>query len=256
MNEYVKHVYNLFCSALFDPLDLMNRWRGIPYYLQNLRLYRKLNQNPSFDFSWRYAFYTSFDRFGEAGAARGHYFWQDIWAARYLFSNHVKVHVDVGSRLDGFIAHILPFCQVVYVDLRPLSLEIDGWLFRRGSVLQMPFEDNSLMSLSCLHVIEHIGLGRYGDKVNPEGYLQGAKELARVLAPGGVLLISTPVGRERLYFDAHRVFDPKTILNAFSQLSLREFSLIDDRGSGIIHNVVASQARKCNYACGLFVFEK
>lgn len=107
---------------------------------------------------------------------------------------------------------------------------IDGLEFRKGSVLEMPFEDNSMMSLSCLHVIEHLGLGRYGDPVNPESYLQAAKELTRILAPGGVSIVGIPVGRERLCFDAHRVFDPKTILNAFSQLNLREFSLIDDKG--------------------------
>lgn len=120
----------------------------------------------------------------------------------------------------------------------------------------MPFEDNSVISLSSLHVIEHIGLGRYGDSVNPEGWLLATKELSRVLAPGGRLLVSTPVGRERLCFDAHRIFDPETILKAFDQLTLKEFSLIDDQGQGIITNATINQARKCNYGCGLFVFER
>lgn len=165
MNAYLKHIYKLFCFVLFDPLEVINNWRGIPYYIKNLRLYRKLNKNHPFGFSWRYGLYTSFVRFGKEGAAGGHYFWQDIWAARYLFSNRIKMHVDVGSRLDGFIAHILPFCKVVYVDLRSLEGPIEGLEFKRGSILEMPFEDNSLMSLSCLQVIEHFGLGRYGDPV-------------------------------------------------------------------------------------------
>lgn len=106
MNAYLKYLHKLFCFVLFDPLEIINKWRGIPYYIQNLRLYRKQNQNPSFKFSWRDALYRSFDRFGKAGEA-GHYFWQDVWAARHLFLNRIKMHIDVGSRLDGFIAHIL-----------------------------------------------------------------------------------------------------------------------------------------------------
>jgi SAM-dependent methyltransferase len=120
----------------------------------------------------------------------------------------------------------------------------------------MPFDDDSVPSLSSLHVIEHIGLGRYGDTVDPNGYLKAAAELCRVLAPGGRLLLGTPVGRERVCFDAHRVFDPETIVQAFEELVLAEFLLIDDAGRGVIAGASFEQARRCEYGCGLFVFEK
>jgi len=158
--------------------------------------------------------------------------------------------------VDGFVAHLLPFCEVTYVDLRPLPVEVPGLRVKQGSLLALPFEDASIPSLSCLHVLEHLGLGRYGDPVDPQGFLRGASELARVLAPGGHLLLGTPVGRERLCFDAHRVFDPATIVSAFADLALTEFSLITDTGDMIHADASFDDARTCTYGCGLFVFQR
>lgn len=165
-------------------------------------------------------------------------------------------HVDVGSRLDGFVAHLLTFRELEYVDIRPLDNPPPGLQVLQGSIQEMPFPDNSIASLSCLHVIEHIGLGRYGDWVDPDGHLKAARELARVLQPGGRLYLGTPVGRERLCFDAHRIFHPATVQEMFPNLPLTEFSLIDDHGTKIIENATFEQAASCRYGCGLFIFEK
>ena len=232
-------------------------WRklcGIPYFLHNAVRYRRLNKGSAFTIRLRHLHYASYDRFSPAGNARTHYFHQDLWAARLLAQRQVRELVDVGSRLDGFIAHVLPFCRVCYVDLRSLNAAVPGLEYRQGSALQLPFADGSVAVLTCLHVIEHIGLGRYGDPIHPEGHLAAAKELARVLAPGGILLLGTPVGRERLCFDAHRVFNPQTIVDAFPTLSLEEFSLVDDQARGVQHHATFEAAQQCNYGCGLFVF--
>jgi SAM-dependent methyltransferase len=196
------------------------------------------------------------DRCRQAGAASGHYFWQDLWAAKYLFDNRRTHHVTIGSRIDGFVTHAIPFCNVTYVDIRPLSAIVEGLEYRPGSLLNLPFEDDSIQSMSSLHVIEHVGLGRYGDPVQADGHLQAAGELKRVLAPGGELLIGTPVGIERVCFDAHRIFDPQTVVSMFSPLGLVEFSLIDDQGDRIIRHQSFEVARKCKYGCGLFIFSK
>jgi SAM-dependent methyltransferase len=251
-----KQFYQSVSLALFDPLALMLRWRGIPYFIRNVRRWRRENDDPAFDISLSDVLYASYDRFESAGSARGHYFHQDLWAARIIYERGTRSHVDVGSRLDGFVAHLLPFCRVRYVDVRSLDAEIEGLEFIQGSILEMPFADCSIESLSCLHVLEHIGLGRYGDEIAPQGYLRAAAELSRVLAGGGQLLIGTPVGRERMCFDAHRVFDPERIVRLFRTLRLREFSFIDDSGTQVIQNASWEDARRCNYGCGLFVFEK
>jgi len=245
-----------FRMALFDPIEIARKYRALPHFIRNWRAYRRRNGSAGFAITWRDLWYRSQDRYDAAGAARGHYFFQDLWAAKQLFGRGVRAHVDVGSRMDGFVAHVLTFSNLRYVDIRDSRLQWPGFEFVPGSVTELPFANGSVASLSCLHVLEHIGLGRYGDPVDPEGYLAGARELARVLAPGGVLLVGTPVGRERLCFDAHRVFDPQTVRHAFAELTLDSFALIDDSGDGIVDDAQFVRARQCEYGCGLFVFSK
>ncbi len=259
MKYILKKILSIFSFLLFDPFAKLRQYRAIPYFISNFFAYTKANAsvNNKFKPSFKNWYVTTYDRFEQAGANRGHYFFQDIWAAQYLNSIGVKNHVDVGSRIDGFIAHTVPFAEVEYVDIRPFDCAIPNFKFKQGSILQMPYETNSVTSLSCLHVIEHIGLGRYGDPINPLGYQQAAEELERVLAIDGTLLFSTPVGKERLCFDAHRVFNPYTVVNEmFKNLELISFSLITDKGDGITHNATMQQAQDCNYGCGLFVFTK
>jgi SAM-dependent methyltransferase len=201
-------------------------------------------------------YYTTYERFSAAGSASGHYFYQDLWAASYIYKHKIINIVDIGSRLDGFVAHVLPFCRVKYVDIRPLTLDISGFEYTKGSILDLPFGASTVKAVSCLHVIEHIGLGRYGDLVDPYGYMKAANEIVRVMAPGGKLILGVPVGVERLCFDAHRVFDPQTVVNIFTGLELVNFSLISDEGSGVIEGASFEIARKCDYGCGLFILEK
>jgi SAM-dependent methyltransferase len=204
----------------------------------------------------RDAHFATGDAYAPAGSVPTHYFHQDLWAARLLHAAGVRRHVDVGSRLDGFVAHVLSFAEVEFVDLRPLPAAVPGLTFRQGTLLALPFADGAVPSVSCLHVLEHVGLGRYGDPVDPGGWRRAAAELARVLAPGGRLLLGVPVGRERLCFDAHRVFDPQTVVEAFAGLSLAAFSLIDDRGEGVAPDPGFARSRDCAYGCGLFEFTK
>jgi SAM-dependent methyltransferase len=103
--------------------------------------------------------------------------------------------------------------------------------------------------------MEHVGLGRYGDNVDPNGCFGGIRELQRVLAPGGRLYFSVPIGHERVEFDAHRVLAPETVLQSFDELTLREFSVIDDSGR-LLEYASASNFSGADYACGLFLFER
>jgi SAM-dependent methyltransferase len=252
----LRQIHANFAGWELDPVALVRRVRALPHYFRNAADYRRLNRRPSFSIRLGEAQYKSYDRYSPAGSGIGHYFHQDLWAARHVVKADGGMHVDVASRLDGFVAHVLTRRPVIYVDIRPLWCSVAGLEYRRGSVLELPFPDDSVASLSCLHVIEHIGLGRYGEKVDPVADLAGAAELSRVLAPGGMLLVGTPVGVERLCFDAHRVYDPSTILTAFAGLTLQEFSLIDDGGARVIENADFDHARRCSYGCGLFRFTK
>ncbi len=183
-----------------------------------------------------------------------HYFYQDVWAFRKIREAEITAHVDVGSRVEliGFLSTI---CHVTFVDIRPLEAQLENFESTPGTILDLPYEDDSVPSLSCLHVAEHIGLGRYGDPLDPLGSRKACRELARVLSKGGDLYFSLPVGRPRLCFNAHRIHSPHQIVDYFLGLDLVEFSGIDDEGR-LRRDIPITEFENADYACGLFHFRK
>lgn len=183
-----------------------------------------------------------------------HYFYQDIWAFRKIRESGAREHVDIGSKID-FVGFLSAITKVVFIDIRPLTADLEGLECRAGSILSIPCGDGSVPSLSCLHVAEHIGLGRYGDPLDPLGTVKACRELARVLAPGGNLFFGVPVGRPRVCFNAHRIHSPDQILSYFGDLELKEFSLVGDDGH-FTRNAEMDRGRTARYGCGLFHFTK
>lgn len=181
-----------------------------------------------------------------------HYLPQDAWAAQRVAERAPAHHVDVGSRVE-LACFLTALTKVTFIDIRPLDLELEGLESLAGSILDLPFEDRTLQSVSCLHVAEHIGFGRYGDPLDPEGTRRAMSELQRVLAPGGHLLFSLPVGRPRVCFNAHRVHDPRDIAAAFTELELVEFAGVDDDGRFRRNRQLAELADQA-YACGMYRF--
>jgi len=183
-----------------------------------------------------------------------HYFYQAAWMARNLAKENPSLHVDVGSdiRVLGVLSAYVP---LLFVDYRPLLVHQKELTPIAGDITRLPFADGSVSSLSSLHVIEHIGLGRYGDPIDPSGCFAGLHELERVLARGGKLYLSTPVGRERVCFNAHRVFATRTILNALPSLKVVRFALVDDQGC-FTDACEFSHADNLSYGCGMFVMTK
>jgi hypothetical protein len=148
----------------------------------------------------------------------------------------------------GFFAQAAP---TTFVDIRPSGATFADFQEISGSVLDLPFDDGALESVSCLHVIEHIGLGRYGDPIDPSGHRKAAAELARVLPPGGNRYVSTPVGREVTYFHAHRVSDPRAFVALFEGLEVVAVDGIDDTGA-LLRDVDLDLLADNDYGCGLF----
>jgi len=183
-----------------------------------------------------------------------HYFYQGNWLARRLAAAKPRRHVDIGSSVltIGVLSAHVP---TVFVDYRPLVVRQSGLTSVAANITCLPFADRSLASLSCLHVIEHIGLGRYGDPINADGARIAAEELQRLVAQGGAIYLSTPIGRERVCFNAHRVFAPATILSFFPQLRLTSFSYVSDDGT--LHEDVAPAAvPPLEYGCGFFELQR
>ena len=188
-------------------------------------------------------------------SGRGHYFYQDIWALSRIVERMPEKHVDVGSRIDGFAGQLSAILPVEYIDIRPVELSLENFNMLVGSLLALPYAKHSISSLSCLHVLEHVGLGRYGDPMIPHGSRMAAEELIRVLAPQGHLFIGIPIGRERVAFNAHRVFSPLTVASWFSELNLVEFSIVTDEGL-FRRNANLEDYFGEEYACGLFLFKR
>jgi len=183
-----------------------------------------------------------------------HYFYQGAWLARRISAAKIERHVDIGSSVLT-ISVLSAYVATTFVDFRPLKVSLPGLTSIAGNILNLPFSDDSVASLSCLHVIEHIGLGRYGDPIDPQGSVKAALELQRIVSTGGKLFLSVPIGRERVCFNAHRVHAAATVLQLFSQMKLLEFSFVDDAGQ--YHDTAEiGDSINLDYGCGLFLFEK
>ncbi|RYZ00074.1 MAG: DUF268 domain-containing protein [Chitinophagaceae bacterium] len=189
--------------------------------------------------------YTPFDQ---------HYTYHPAWAARKLAQIRPAKHVDISSILS-FSTIVSAFIPTEFYDYRPAEFYQEGFSSGFADLKALSFADGSIASLSCMHTIEHIGLGRYGDALDPLGDLKAISELKRVLAPEGDLLFVTPVGKPKIEFNGQRIYSYEQVVEYFSPLTLKEFSLIPDQGGMIEHaapSLVAQQA----YGCGCFWFKK
>src|SRR5688572_23774888 len=183
-----------------------------------------------------------------------HYTYHPAWAARILAKTKPEYHVDISSILS-FSTIVSAFVPIHFYDYRPANLDLPNLTSGSADLKNLSFADNSVPSLSCMHTIEHIGLGRYGDEIDPVGDIKSMQELKRVLRPGGDLLFVTPVGKPKIEFNAHRIYSFEQIVEYFSPLALKEFSLITDKGI-LINNADPAIVKDQHYGCGCFWFFK
>lgn len=257
MRESIQNIYWML-SIQFgcDPRRMVRSLRGIPRYI--ISWFRFRNQ-----YKGRLELLPClYDWYEEGGSAKDEYFLQDLHVARQIHLANPARHVDIGSRIDGFVAHVASFREIEVFDIRPITSQILGVRFRQADLMN-PVESLTEYcdSLSCLHALEHFGLGRYGDRIDPHGYAVGLRNMAAILRHGGLYYLSVPVGLERVEFNAHRIFDPRSLvrLAAASGLLLKEFQWI-----GASRTLVQSsnpekdmeELSKVRYALGIFTFIK
>lgn len=245
IDSWTHRVYR-WITPLLDPLRVARGFSGLAWYARDLRAYRRMGGD---DVAWRDLWPTVHERTATSGID-AHYFFLNGWAARRVVSAAPRRHVDVGSQ-TGFVNVLAAAVPTVFVDYRPLKARQSSLVPMAGDLLRLPFADASVSSLSCLHVIEHVGLGRYGDPLDTRGSRRAAAELARVLAPGGQLLVGLPVGMPRTCFNAHRIHDPRSVPELFPGLTLQEFSAVTDDGQ-FIENVRPETVAQAQYACGCY----
>lgn len=197
-----------------------------------------------------------------AGSSNGHYFHQDLLVANFIFKDNPVRHVDVGSRIDGFIAHLASFREVEVFDIRPMVASVHkNIIFRQVNLMEL---NNKVIepteSLSCLHAIEHFGLGRYTDPIDINGHLKGIDNLVKLVKHGGLLYISFPIGlTDEVHFNAHRVFHPQSILSfpgISDSMKLVRFDFVNDLGDLVLNASLNDAVGNVKFGCGIYTFQK
>ena len=246
-----------------DPIKMARSVRGLgPYFRNKSELRRQMAGGRGADFPLGKLYPCLADRYEESGVATGHYFHQDLYVAQLIFANRPKKHVDVGSRVDGFVAHVAAFREIEVFDIRDLKVSVRNITFRQRDIMQeRPDLDGCTDSLSCLHTLEHFGLGRYGDPVDYDGYRKGWENLYRMLEPGGKFYFATPIGAQRIEFDGHRVFAvPFLVKMMKGKYGIDRFAYVNDAGHLVTGadpaGPEAQNSFGCRFGCGIFELTK
>jgi SAM-dependent methyltransferase len=274
------HFFQIICSGFYTSklngqiIQLMNKFLKVLQYclspvLNVRRTIVGFSQYPHYFVDWmRYRYLWGsdqaplidihpclFDR-TVATSFDSHYTYLNAWAFRRILGENPDKHIDIGSQVS-FIATLSSILPVTFIDLRPIDINLSGLTAQKGSILKIPYSDQEIVSLSSLHVIEHVGLGRYGDPLDMEGSQKAIAELSRVLAPGGKLYIGVPVGKPKTCFNAHRVFDPVKVIHWFAEygLTMENFSCVFDNGD-YSENTSPSELMEADYACGMYQFTR
>lgn len=235
--------------------------QGLPFYISDyLKLRKAITKESSFKFGP--FFPILHERFLQAGTMSGAYFHQDLFVAREILHNNPVRHIDIGSRIDGFVAHVAVFREIEVIDIRTQASKVKNILFRRADLMQLPSELlSSCDSISSLHAIEHFGLGRYGDPIDYDGHLKAIRNISLMLKNGGKFYFSVPIGPQRIEFNANRIFSVRYLLETFkNDFELDQFCFIDDKGD-FFENAELTKANidnnfGCKHGCGVFVLTK
>jgi Caenorhabditis protein of unknown function, DUF268 len=237
--------------------------KGMPSLLRNYCEIRKQAKQYGMAFPFGKFYPCIEDKDQNSGTASGHYFHQDLLVANKIFINKPVRHVDIGSRIDGFVAHVASFRDIEVFDIRDMTDKIQNIHFKRLDIM----DGNSVShdycdSISCLHALEHFGLGRYGDRVDYNGHLLGWENVYKMLKKGGKCYFSVPIGKQRIEFNAHRVFSLQYIISNMisDKYNMDSFSYVNDRGDLFKDAALDEESVKnnfsCNYGCGIFELSK
>lgn len=240
----LKQLYKLIRNTLLAPLVWCD-----------LKKFKSLDQDKRFTLKLKDIYPQPFDKTALTGFDR-HYVYHTAWAARCIKKINPEKHIDISSSLY-FSGIVSAFVPIEFYDYRPAELQLSGLTSKHADLMQLPFTDNSIYSLSCMHTVEHIGLGRYGDPVDPEGDLKAIAELKRVLAPSGNLLFVVPIGKSaKIMFNAHRIYTIEIIQKLFADFTLKEFAYIPERVGVMQTNPDIRALHLGNYDFGCFWFQK
>jgi len=202
------------------------------------------------------------DKVDESGTISGAYFHQDLFVAKQIYRNNPQKHLDIGSRIDGFVAHVAVFRQIEIIDIRELNSKVENISYKQADLTSDDLNYNDYCdSISSLHALEHFGLGRYGDNIDPQGHIKGFRNITKLLKKGGLFYFSVPMGLQRIEFNAHRIFSLKYLVEWVSKdFNINSFSYVDDNGdfheNVQLTNELINSSYNCNHGCAIFILLK
>ena len=236
----------------FDPLQLLKFLQNFPKFLISFIRFSSQNQFQRLKIA---AVLTDFKQ--EGGIASGHYFWQDLICAKWIFEAQPVNHFDIGSRVDGFVSHLLAFREVDILDIRPIRSNVPGLKVHLGDA-QLPLNqfEGQFQSVSSLHAIEHFGLGRYGDKIDYAGHKKGLINIAACVQIDGYLYLSFPIGSPSTEFNSQRILDPNWPIEVLSNFELIDFVLIPWKFDPVFNTWPSTVDINLKGQAGLYKFKR
>lgn len=186
-----------------------------------------------------------------------HYIYHVAWALRKVYDLSPSEHLDFASSLS-FCTAVSAFCKTKFYDFRPANIQLDNLEMLRCDLSAPDFDIGQFASVSCMHVVEHIGLGRYGDPLDANGDLMAIENIKKTVGSGGDLFFVVPCGLPAIYFNAHRVYSAESVLSYFgAEFKLEELYFITgiDNEAPILNPELAKLGQYA-YGCGCFHFRK
>jgi len=227
----IRAILNVFRQFGMDPVLMFRGIRSIVKYIIDLKKFQSAASKHAHLRNTISISPALLDFAESAGSADGHYFWQDLYCAQWVTTRNPNRHLDIGSRIDGFVAHLLTNREVTVMDIRDMKSDIPNLKFIQAD-LQSPSRDliTPYDSVSSLHSIEHFGLGRYGDPLDVEGHTKGLLNIAKLVSASGYLYISFPIGASAIQFNQQRIIHPTWPIELLKEFKLERFILIPWRG--------------------------
>ena len=250
--SFQRKILGLLRTFGFDPLVMFHALKNLPRFLSSFIWFKVRLSSESIGFFPALADYSD-----KAGSADGHYFWQDLICAKWIYVENPEQHLDCGSRVDGFIAHLLTFRKVTQLDIRALDSVVPGLNVVQGDAQNtLSKYENKYESVSSLHSIEHFGLGRYGDPLLKDGHVRGLINLSKCVSVGGHFYVSFPIGKPAVEFNAQRIIHPTWAPTLLPNFRLKEFVLIPWLGKPIFNRQPEHVDLNVWGQAGLYKFER
>ena len=253
----LKKIYSFFLIVLgIDFKTLIYSIYNFPWFTKQLYEFKRLGGNID-------KIHPFLNDYKISSGIYSHDLFQNSYLVKKSLQYKPKNLLDISSKIEPII-YLSNHLKVHYLGLELLDSNypiFKNISFDKYDLLDKPNEKyiHKFDFVSSLYVIAHVGLGRYRDRLDPQGHLIALYNITKYIKPGGKLLISVPItiNSDSIHFNAHRVFNLKSIPEFLSpeKLNLIEFSYVDD-SLNYFENADIESVNTLQFGCGIYLFTK